>query len=313
MTTGFARLGFRGDKQGTVKTQVHDGDTITTLADGNIPVRLLGIDTPEVSFQFPPKGTFLGLANPKWSDLLSDPFNDERYGGFNSPVPAGLKAWYASRTGRHAAEIHSEHAKAATDKLREMVESDKQAMGKTDETFKFYMVFGHEVMDGYGRFLCAINRNQPDRNLPTPRPPTYNQRMLERGLAFPYFIWPNINPWQLSDSVAEAIVKPGTAAKVMAENQEIRFARDNVGKARQNHIGLFDASSPALLEPFELRAIARRELPSRYLIDMSRNDDVLIHPHNYYTVPHPEDRLFIPRHFVPLFVEHGWKKQMAPA
>ncbi len=313
MTTGFARLGLRGDKQGTVNQQVHDGDTITTLADGNIPCRLLGIDTPEVSFQFPPKGNFLGLKNPQWAELLADPFNEEKFGPFSSAVPAGLKAWLTSRTGKHAAEIHYEHANKATDKLREMVEADKQIMGTTNETFSFYMVFGHEVMDGYGRFLCAINRNQPDREKPTPRPPTYNQRLLERGLAFPYFIWPNINPWQLSDSVMEAVIKPGTAAKVMAENREITFARDNVGKARRNHKGLFDATDPALLEPCELRSIARRQLPGRYLIDMSRNDDVLLHPHNYYTVPHSEDRLFIPSQYVPLFVEQGWKKQAAPA
>ncbi|MFK7820608.1 MAG: hypothetical protein AB8G99_17945 [Planctomycetaceae bacterium] len=312
MTTGFAKLGFRGKSQGTVNQQVHDGDTITTLADGNIPVRLLGIDTPEVSFQMPPTDRFVSLKDARWGELLGDPFNT-KWGEFSTPVPPGLKAWLTSRTGKHAATIHLEHAQKATLKLREMVTADMKVMGTTDETFTFYMVFGHEVMDGYGRFLCAINRNQPDRDKPTPRPPTYNQRLLERGLAFPYFIWPNINPWQLSDSVMEAVIKPGTAAKSMADNREITFARDNVGKARERHLGLFDATDPALLEPFELRAIARRTLPSRCLIDLSKNDDVLIHPHNYYTVPHPEDRLFIPRHFVPLFVEQGWKKQAAPA
>ena len=120
MTIGFARLGLRGDKQGTVNQQVHDGDTIRTLADGNISVRLLGIDTPEISLQFPSKGNFLGLKNPQWAELLADLFNEQKFGPFSSAVPAGLKAWLTSRTGKHAAEIHYEHANKATDALREM-------------------------------------------------------------------------------------------------------------------------------------------------------------------------------------------------
>ena len=194
-----------------------------------------------------------------------------------------------------------------------MVEADRQVMGKSVEEFDFYMVFGHEVMDGYGRFLCLINRNQPKRDVPAPRPATYNQRLLERGMAFPYFIWPNINPYDLGDSVMDSVIKPGTAATAVAENRELTTARANVQNARQRHLGLFDAANPAMLEPFELRAIARRSLPGRYVIDISKNDDVLIHPLNYHAVAHPEDRLFIPRQYVPLFESVGWKKQAAPA
>jgi hypothetical protein len=45
------------------------------------------------------------------------------------------------------------------------------------------------------------------------------------------------------------------------------------------------------------------------VIDLSKNDDVLIKPQEYYTIPNVEDRLFIPEEYVPLFVEAGWKKQ----
>ena len=48
LTIGRAKLGRRGDGIGSVKQQVHDGDTITVRADGNFGVRLLGIDTPEI-------------------------------------------------------------------------------------------------------------------------------------------------------------------------------------------------------------------------------------------------------------------------
>lgn len=316
MTTGFARLGQRGKRQGTIAEQVHDGDTITSAPDGNIGVRLLGIDTPEISFQFPTndgKVRFVSIKDARWGELLGNPFDEAKYGAFGQQIPAGLKAWWQSRTGKHEAATHHQHADAATQGLRRMVEADRQVMGKSVEEFDFYMIFGHEVMDGYGRFLCLINRNQPKRTEPTPRPPTYNQRMLERGLAFPYFIWPNINPYDLGDSIMDSVIKPGTAAEAAAANREMTTARTNVQNARRQHLGVFSATDPAMLEPFELRAIARRTLPGRYLIDLSKNENVLIHPLNYHTVPHPEDRLFVPKHYVPLFESVGWQTQTEPA
>jgi hypothetical protein len=56
-----------------------------------------------------------------------------------------------------------------------------------------------------------------------------------------------------------------------------------------------------------VRYLGRRELPSRAVIDLSRNDDVILRPQNYFRIPNPEDRLFIPPEFVPLFVARGWR------
>ena len=65
-------------------------------------------------------------------------------------------------------------------------------------------------------------------------------------------------------------------------------------------------------EPFEIRYLGRGGVPSRWVIDLSKIDNILIHPENYWTVSNPEDRLFIPVEYVPLFVESGWQRQPAP-
>lgn len=310
-TTGFAVPGIYRDRPGSVVQQVHDGDTINVRPDGNIGVRLLGIDTPEVSFSFPgPKLQFVDLQDERWNEFLATPF-DAKWGPVTPSVPEELRLVIQSKTGGDAGTIHHQHAARATDVFREMVSSDMQIMGQDPSTFRYYLQFGFEVMDGYGRFLCTINRNQPQRTVPAPRPPSYNMRLLERGLAFPYFIWPNINPWDRPDSIADAVIPPGKARELASTDSELVMARRSVQQARERHMGIFDAMNPLLLEPFELRFLARRSLPGRYVIDLSSDSSELVHPHRYFTIPHPEDRLWIPSIYVPLFEKHGWKPQVA--
>lgn len=306
---GVAKLGQRRKRIGTVDELVHDGDTVTVTAAGDFGVRLLGIDTPEVSFTLP-GAPFLKMTDDRWAKFLTDPF-DSSWGPIDS-FPPGMIAFLKTRIGPNVAKDHFEHAEVARIEFADQVKTDQKIMG-TGEDFQFFLLFGFEVMDVYGRFLCLINRDQKDRDTPTKRPETYNLRLLRKGLAFPYFIWPNINPWKKPDSIMDAVFKPGTASTAMGNNTEIEMARNAVRNARSKHIGLFDATRPMLLEPFELRMLSRRSAPSRYLIDLTKDDDVLIHPKNYWTVPHSEDRLWIPKIYVPLFVEQGWKKQAPPA
>jgi endonuclease YncB( thermonuclease family) len=311
-TTGFAIPGLFDGKAGSVRQQVHDGDTIAVRPNGNLGVRLLGIDTPEVSYLFPePGGRFISLSDSRWNDLLTSPF-DSRWGEFTDPVSERLKQWIAGRTTGVPGTLHYQHAVAATEAFEALVEYDMKVMGQTVESFGYYLNFGFEVMDGYGRLLCHINRNQPHPTQPTRRPPSYNLRLLERGRAFPYFIWPNINPWNRPDSVTAAVIPAGKAAEMAESDRELQTARAAVQAARERHLGLFDAMEPMLLEPFELRFLSRRQLPSRYLIDLRSDSNVLIHPGNYPTVPHPEDRLWIPPAYVPLFEKSGWEVEDAP-
>lgn len=311
-TTGFSKPGLYSGQPGSPQQQVHDGDTLSVQLDGNVGVRLLGIDTPEISFLFPaPNTSFIELQDPRWAEFLSDPLND-RWGPMSTRVPAALRAWLSVRCTADQARAHMQHAVAARDELQSLISRDMDIMQQTVATFSYYMNFGFEVMDGYGRLLCVINRNQPDANKPTRRPPSYNLRMLERGRGFPYFIWPNVNPWERPDSIEKAVIPPGQAMNMARADRELKSARAAVKEARARHLGVFDAMNPLLLEPFELRNLARRTSATRYLIDLNANSDTLIHPLNYPSVPNSEDRLWIPGAYVPLFVEAGWKKQPAP-
>ncbi len=312
-TTGFAIPGLFRGKPGTVAQHVHDGDTLNVVPNGNIGVRLLGIDTPEVSFAFPgPRLRFVDLQDDRWNQFLQDPF-DLKWGQFTTAVPAALKSWVGSKVIGEPGTVHHDHAAAATTELRSLISRDMEIMEQDLSTFGYYMGFGFEVMDVYGRFLCTINRNQPDREKPTPRPPTYNLRLLERGRAFPYFIWPNMNPWERPGSVTKAVIPPGKAKLLSENDRELHTARTSVQAARAQHRGIFDAMNPLLLEPFELRFLSRRELPSRYVIDLTKDSNTLIHPHNYFRVPLPEDRLWIPSAYVPLFEKAGWQSEQPPA
>lgn len=47
------------------------------------------------------------------------------------------------------------------------------------------------------------------------------------------------------------------------------------------------------------------ELPGQGTRRLDSN--VILHPQSYFHIPNPEDRLFIPPAFVPLFVTRGWR------
>ena len=318
LTVGHAGLGFRSGVPGSVRQQVHDGDTINVRAIGNFGVRFLGIDTPEISFELLDQG-FRPTGSAEWEAFLTDPFQNN-LPPFEPALTPELTQYLRDHTGAGTATNHRNLAEAAENVLEELVIADMQVLGQDEETFRFFLVFAHEITDGFGRFLCFINRDQPNRNNPEPRPLSYNERLLERGASTPYFIWPNINPFLRGSSVADAVLAPGTAAEHAENDGTLRRTRQFVKKAREDKKGVFRANDPLRLEPFELRFLGRtrsqgpndeprRRPPGRWLIDLSKNDDVILQPQNYFTVPNPEDRLFIPVEYLPLFVEAGWRRQ----
>jgi len=105
----------------------------------------------------------------------------------------------------------------------------------------------------------------------------------------------------------DAVLAPGTANVVAEQAGALKVARGFVRDARDHHLGLFEAADPLRLLPFELRFLARRSPPERWVIDLGRNDDTLIPPQGYFQVANPEDRLFVPE-YVALFVEKGWRR-----
>lgn len=308
LTVGYAALGSRGGVTGSTRQQVHDGDTFQLRPIGNLGVRFLGVDAPEISFTLPRNRRFIGLSNPLWEQFLTDPF-DPSLPPFRPALNPGLVAYLQERTGPGAALNHHQHASAAEQALEEEVVNDIAALGQTEETFQFLLSFAHEVMDRYGRLLAFVNRRQPSATKPKRRPISYNERLLKAGRVSPYFIWPNINPFRRQDSPTKAVIPPGKAPETVKKEKTLSDARKWVRSARKKKIGLFDAQNPLRLFPFEIRFLSQRRPPDRWVIDLSQRDNILIQPQNYYTVPNMEDRLFIPAEFVPLFVEAGWKRQ----
>jgi len=305
---GHVALGYRGGVAGSVRQQVHDGDTISVLADGNFGIRFLGVDAPEISFRLPGEERFTSLGNERWEEFLSDPFAAEM-SPFDPSLDEGLRNFLQARIGPGTAVNHRHHAEAAEDALENEVLNDMQALGQNEESFRFFLVFAGEVMDLYGRFLCFINRDQAHPMNPAPRPRSYNERLLEAAKVSPYFIWPNINPFRRQGSVSAAVIPPNTANDIANAENTLRLARLWVQNGRQQQFGIFEVNNPLRLEPFEVRFLARRNPPKRWVIDLSKNDDILLKPQAYHTIPHSEDRLFIPEEYVPLFVEAGWQRQ----
>ncbi len=291
------------DQPQSLNAIVPDGDTVGLHLDGSASTRLLGIDTPEKSFRVGGAGGARRLDSLEWENYLTNPF-DPQYGPFDLEV--SLISHLQGRIGQGAGSNHRSHGENAEQALQNLIQNDMSALGQNEETFGFFLSFSFEVFDTFGRFLAFINRNQPDSNNPVPRPLSYNERMLENGSSLPYFIWPNIDPYRNS-SILDAVFTPGTANELVQATTSLRRARDFVRQARNSGIGVFNTTDPLRFEAFEIRYLGRRQPPSRAVIDLSQNDDVILRPQSYFHIQNPEDRLFIPLQFVPLFVSRGWR------
>jgi hypothetical protein len=66
------------------------------------------------------------------------------------------------------------------------------------------------------------------------------------------------------------------------------------------------------LQPFEIRFLAQRRLPERWVVDLSKNEDGLIPPQEYHTVPNMEDRLEAVakphKRFMMIMIQAIWRK-----
>jgi len=314
ITVAHAWLGAQanGDRM-SVRQACHDGDTVSVDPAGNIGVRLLGVDAPEVSFTLPNQpNTFTSIKSAGWTAFLTDPFA-ATLPPFVPALPPALVADLKARLGPNCAANHAAHALAATRELEKLAEADRTGAAETLETFKFFLAFAYDVIDRYGRFLGYLNHDLPS----PPRPRPYNERLLIGGLVTPYFIWPNIDPFRKQPSLDKAVPRPGAPIN----DANLDRARKAVRDARTNHLGVFSAADPLKLLPFELRYLARtfsdpgghggqrvRGGPDRWVIDLAAADDRLLPPTTYTAVANLEDRLFVPSEFIPLFVDKGWKK-----
>ena len=305
LRVGYLGLGYRGEVTGSVRQEVHDGDTIKAKPIGNLSIRFLGIDSPEISFQFPGRKEFLGLSNELWTEFLSDPFASKWQ---QPPMEDGLVTYLKQKTGNDTAANHHKHAVLAERALESEVVDDMEILGQSVENFQFFIAFADEIMDSYGRLLSYVNRNQPAESLPEIRPPPYNERLLQKGLASPYFIFPNISPFYKNKLEDNIELSPVEFRKKTKLDKKLQIAIESVRKAREDEIGIFDKDDPLKMQAFEIRFLAQRRLPNRYVIDLSKEDNILIDPQKYYLI-NLEDRMYIPYRYVPLFEFSGWQHE----
>ena len=301
---GHAGLGYRGEGIGSVAQMVHDGDTIKTRPIGNLPIRFLGVDTAEISFKHPETERFVGLGNDLWNEFLSDPFAPK----WDQPeMDEGLKEYLTTKTDNDTAKNHYAYADLAQKSLESEVINDIKNLNQTNESFQFFLAFADEIMDGYGRLLAFVNRNQPIETATEQRPLSYNERLLKNGFASPYFIFPNISPFYTNTLEDNIEISPVKFRNKIKHDNKLQNSRMFVRQVREDKRGIFDNDKPLKLYPFELRFLAQKRLPNRWVIDLTKEDNILINPQKYYTIQNLEDRFFIPYRYVPLFIESGWK------
>ena len=290
-----------------VGKDVHDGDTVAVLAAGDVGVRFLGVDAPEATAPLPgTQAPLVALDDPRWEQALAAAFAPGAQPLGPAADPA-LVAHLEARAVVGEAVNHARLAAAARIALVDMVSKDMAALGVDAAGFRFFLAFAADVMDRYGRLLGYVKPDQPD--VPAEqRLGSYNERLLAAGWASPYFIWPNTSPWRAAPAIVDAVPAPGTAAQAAAADPALAAARASVKAARRLRIGLYEAARPLRLQAFELRMLARRLPPDRWLVDLGGDGGNLIPPQCYPRVPLPEDRLFIPAEYVPLWVERGWQR-----
>lgn len=302
----ISQLGFWGNKIGSVKQVTHDGDTLKVYDFGNIAVRFLGIDTPEISFEIKDCCGFINTNHSKWINYLAD--IEANWPAMAQVLGQELANVLLSKLQgpTNAARNHHDHAAAAEDELERLIESDIKNHQLTNETFEFFIPLSYEIFDSYGRLLGFVHRNDK-----VEQPRSYNIQMLALARALPYFIWPNINPFRKEPSLVSAVYdSPATFRERVNSDQSLQEARRLFKQARMEKIGVFADQNmqPLMLEPFELRLLGRKSAPTRWFIDLAAADHYLRPPDRYFEHL-PEDRLFIPEHFVPLFESKGWRKQ----
>ena len=298
-------FGLEQDSHGNVLDphhSVHDGDTFTVRPLGNFGLRFLGIDTPEISFQLPGKKAFTSIDKPEWEAFLADPFN-AAHGALL--LDGALREHLLGKVGPGCAANHAAFAKQAQAFLEQQVTADRDALALSNEAFRLFLRFASDVVDHYGRLLAYVNRDQKEA---AGRPRPYNERMLEAGLALPYFIWPNVDPFRQQASLLDAVWKPGTAAEKTKSAAALANARTLVAQARTDKLGVF-TDAGLRLAPFELRFLAQRRRPNRWVIDLSSTGNLLRHPQRYFEIAKPEDRLYISEEHVAMFVAAGWVMQ----
>lgn len=305
---GQAKLGWHGAGFGSVKQNVHDGDTVNVSFFKNLGVRFLGMDTPEISFQLPGDDAFVALSQPAWTQFFASGEWREKLN-----VGAELMTHLEQRIGdgSQVAANHAYYAEAAQRTLETLMQRHLDLSGKPKEEFTFFMAFAHEFLDVYGRLLCYLHAGEENFGNKTDREEakkwSYNEQQLANGAALPYFIWPNVQPFLSVNAFAEDSVRPDRFWKKVNTSKRLQEGRRLVSQARAAGLGVHSPQNPLILRAFELRFISRKKGPDRFVINLADpGNHRLMAPELYFQVPHDEDRLYVPKEYAPIFQMYGW-------
>ncbi|TNE65438.1 MAG: hypothetical protein EP344_03025 [Bacteroidetes bacterium] len=308
LKVGSGHLGNYGNQTGTVRQVVSDGDTIQIGLSDNLDVRLLGIDSAEARARIPDSGKMEYLKNEAWEAFFTS--GNWRLGLTLHP---GLQLDLDVRisSGQDVAANHARHAEYAHRTLERLILEDIEKSGRPAGDYTFFMAFAHEFMDNAGQVLCFLHSGRENFDDPELRDSlttlSYNERLLATGAVYPFFVWPNVQPFLTGQPFLPEHAEPVSFWKTVQESPRLKKSRAAVQTARLSGQGVFDPQDPLRLAPFELRYICRRKPPTRYVVDLSRpGSKNLLAPELYYTVPNPEDRLFVPEDYRANFESMGW-------
>lgn len=239
-----------------------DGDTPTIQT----PVRMLGVDAPELHYQGATEKN-PGKYDAAFAGFLS---------GAGRHLDEALKQYLAPRLQDQASTRHIVAGKAAFEHFQTIVAARLKRSGKNGKPLQdrhLYAMVAREVFDKYGRLLAYLNAayTKEERAALAPdQRPTFNLQMVQDGHATPLLIYPNVP-------------KPA----------DLELLHDAVVRARRKKLGIWGEPQPPLLA-FEFRWIVdtlqgRRAGPDRFCGDFVSGK---LYPPAQYHRAHEERRLF---------------------
>ncbi len=238
-----------------------DGDTPAI----QIPVRMLGMDAPELHFGG------ANETNPGKYDAAMATFLTQA----GAALDPGLKAHLEPRLQNNASTRHIEAGKAAHQHFEAMSKTRLERFDKKGKPLtprKLFIMVAEEVFDKHGRMLAYVNANytaKERQSIPAAKRPTFNLQMMQEGQAASLLIYPNV-----------------------PADKDLKLVQAGVQAARAGKLG-FWADEQALLA-YEFRWIVdtingTRQGPDRFCGDVTTGQ--LFPPQQYYQVD-PENRLF---------------------
>lgn len=312
---------------------ITDGDTLYGSAEGYLSIRFCNIDTPEKGLSAD-NDAFKKryYRTDEFTEYLENPFDkkyensDEFYKALGKDL---VENHIQKKLGSDTAINHKKYADTAREILRELVEEEIGLRIRNGENFRFEAFFSLEILDRYGRFLAWVKTHNPKFTSKSFK--SYNEIILEKGMAIPYLIWPNISIHKRDYTLRQMVPSPDDFEEWIINDPNIKTVRRLTAEARKKQIGIFSNKDPLILNPFELRYLIERNYGQtddtplvnlttegiddrsykkpvfRYVINLSKpNAPKLIPPDRYFEIEKEEDRLFIPPEYVPLFREKGY-------